>query len=464
MVDSSVNEECGVFGVFNHEDAVNFTYYGLYALQHRGQEASGIASSNGTRLKRYANAGLVKDVFSDSAILDSLNGSAAIGHNRYSTAGGSSLENAQPMLINFKAGQIACAHNGNLINAGEMRREMEDSGSIFTSTSDTDVIMHLMANSRKKNLDNMILDSLSNALGAYSMLFLTKDALYAARDHYGIRPLTLGKIDGSYAVASETCAFDLIGAEEVREIKPGEMIKITTEGITSFEIPKFSPVDTYAHCIFEHIYFSRPDSKVFGLSSYEIRRAMGKKLAQETPVTDADFVMSVPDSANVATLGYSEEAGIPFQHGLIRNHYVGRTFIQPKQSGRNFGVKIKFNPIKSVLRGKTIVVVDDSIVRGTTMKKIVNLLRSAEPREVHLRIASPPVTNPCFYGIDMPQKDQFLANNKNVKEIERYFNVDSLAYLSIEGMLDALPERERKNYCKACFDGNYPIEKNNSGL
>ncbi|ERP31458.1 amidophosphoribosyltransferase [Chitinivibrio alkaliphilus] len=460
MVESSIKEECGVFGIFNHEDAANFTYYGLYALQHRGQEASGICSSDGKLLKRYANSGLVKDVFNDTAIIDSLAGTAAIGHNRYSTTGGSGLENAQPMLIDFKAGQIACAHNGNLINAQELRTEMENAGSIFTSTNDTDVVMHLMANSRHKTLDSMILDSLSNALGAYSMLFLTKDALYAARDHYGIRPLSLGKIDGAYTVASETCAFDLLGAQEIREIQPGEMIKITRDGVRSFEIPKFKPVKTYAHCIFEHIYFSRPDSRIFGQSVDAVRREMGRQLATENPVADADFVMSVPDSATVATLGYAEEAQIPFQHGLIRNHYVGRTFIQPKQSGRNFGVRVKFNPVKSLIKGKKIIVVDDSIVRGTTMRKIVKLLRTAEPREVHLRIASPPVLHPCFYGIDMPRKDQFLANNKNVKEIESYFDVDSLAYLSIEGMLAALPEDQRCNYCKACFDGLYPVTKN----
>ncbi|MGM0443139.1 MAG: amidophosphoribosyltransferase [Fibrobacterota bacterium] len=455
-----IKEECGVFGIFNNPEASNYTYYGLYALQHRGQEASGITVSDGERLKRYADSGLVKDVFSDRSILESLSGNNAIGHNRYSTTGGSSLENAQPMLINFKAGQIACAHNGNLINATELREEMENAGSIFTSTNDTDVIMHLLANSRQKTLDNMILDSLSNALGAYSILFLTKDALYAARDHYGIRPLALGKLDESYVVSSETCAFDLLGAEEIREIKPGEMIKITEAGIESFEIPKYREITNYAHCIFEHIYFSRPDSRIFGTPVDRIRRAMGMKLAEESPVADADCVMSVPDSATIATLGYSQQSGLPFRYGLIRNHYVGRTFIQPKQSGRNFGVRVKFNPIKSVIKGKKIIVVDDSIVRGTTMKKIVKLIKSAGPKEVHLRIASPPVTNPCFYGIDMPQKDQFLANNKNVDEIKKYFDVDSLAYLSIEGMLDTISPDERCNYCKACFDGNYPVRKN----
>jgi amidophosphoribosyltransferase len=455
MFDESLHEACGIFGVFNHPQSAHLTYLGLYALQHRGQESSGIAVANEEYVSVYKGMGLVGQVFKKQGILDGLQGDCAIGHNRYSTTGSSSLENAQPILINCRAGQIAGAHNGNLTNADQLRSWMVDDGSIFSSTTDTEVIMHLVARSKRENIDAMILDALSGVKGAYSILFLTKDALYGARDPRGIRPLIIGHADGAYFLSSETCAFDLAGAQMIREVAPGEMVRIDKTGITSFKIPVFEPDVRPAHCVFEYIYFSRPDSYVFGTNVDKIRRRLGRKLAQEHPVPGADIVMGVPDSATTAALGFSEASGIRFDIGLIRNHYVGRTFIHPAQSGRDFGVRIKFNPVKGVLRGKKIVIVDDSIVRGTTMKKIIRLIKTAEPAEIHLRISSPPIISPCFYGIDMPTPKELIANEQTIEEIRKYLEVDSLGYLSIDGMLSVTPKPE--DFCAACFTGCYPV-------
>lgn len=443
--------------MFNNEESAKLTYLGLYALQHRGQESSGISTSNGERLFRYASMGLVNQVFKHPSTLEKVPGCHAIGHNRYSTSGSSNIANAQPIVIDFKCGQLAAAHNGNLVNAPELRMEMEKDGSIFTSTTDTEVIMHLVAKSTHETLDAMLLDALSRVKGAYSILFLTPTALYGARDPRGVRPLVLGKIDGSYFLSSETCAFDLVGAELVREIVSGEMVRIDKNGVTSTMIPSFEPVEKHAHCVFEFIYFSRPDSYIFGQNVDKIRRKLGHQLAKEHPCPDADFVMGVPDSATTAALGFSEESGIRFDIGLIRNHYVGRTFIQPAQSGRDFGVRVKFNPVKGVIRGKKIVVVDDSLVRGTTMKKIVRLLRTANPKEIHLRISSPPIICPCYLGIDMPTKEELIGSSKSINEIKDYLEVDSMGYLSNEGLRSAAGE-SGNTLCAACFDGDYPIE------
>ncbi|MCU0609957.1 MAG: amidophosphoribosyltransferase [Chitinispirillaceae bacterium] len=458
MDQEKMHEECGVFGVFNHPDAAGLTYHGLYALQHRGQESSGIAVSDGTAIAMHKGMGLVAHVYRKKETLDALAGRHAIGHNRYSTTGSSTIVNAQPILINSKAGQVAGAHNGNLTNATTARRQMEKEGSIFMSTTDTEVIMHLLARSRRSTIDKMILDALSQAHGAYSMLFLTPGALYGARDPRGVRPLILGKSNGAWFLSSETCAFDLVGAHIVREVKPGEMVRIDDKGVTSFTIPLFEEVKNFAHCIFEYIYFSRPDSFVFGNNVDKIRRKFGRRLAEEHPCPEADVVVGIPDSATTAALGYSEASKIRFDIGLIRNHYVGRTFIHPVQSGRDMRVRIKFNPVKGVLRGKNVVLVDDSIVRGTTMKKLVALVKTAQPKSIHLRISSPPIICPCFYGIDMPTKEELIGSNQSVESIKEFLGVDSLGYLSIEGLLSALKPSERAHYCAACFNGDYFVK------
>jgi amidophosphoribosyltransferase len=460
MDQSGMHEQCGIFGIYNHPTAAQITYFGLYALQHRGQESSGITVSNGKSLAMRKEMGLVKEAFKEGT-LSKLEGTHAIGHNRYSTTGSSTIINAQPILIDFKAGQVAGAHNGNLTNALSLRRQMEKDGSIFSSTTDTEVVMHLLARSRRGTIDKMILDSLSQVQGAYSMLFLTPEALYGARDPRGVRPLILGKLGDSWLLSSETCAFDLVGAEMLREIEPGEMVKIDKSGVNSFQIPLFENVKNRAHCIFEYIYFSRPDSYVFGNNVDKIRRKFGKQLAMEHPCPGADAVIGIPDSATTAALGFAEESGTRFDIGLIRNHYIGRTFIHPVQTGRDMRVRIKFNPVKGVLKGKKVVIVDDSIVRGTTMKKIVSLLKTAEPAEIHLRISSPPILCPCFYGIDMPTKEELIGSSKTIEEIRKYLEVDSLGYLSIEGLLSVLKPEQRPNYCTACFNGSYfvkPVE------
>jgi amidophosphoribosyltransferase len=445
------HDECAVFGVHGHKEAANLTYLGLYALQHRGQESSGIVSNDGTQFHVEKAMGLVADVFTKDR-LKRLPGRSAIGHNRYSTAGSSDLKNAQPLVVNFAFGNLALAHNGNLINAQMLRNELEAYGAIFQSTTDSEVIVHLIALSRQSLLMDRIFDALNQVRGAFSITLLTDNGMVAARDPWGFRPLCLGKVKDAWVVASETCAFDLIGAETVRDIEPGELIYVDEKGLQSFHpFPKVKP----AMCIFEHIYFSRPDSKIYGSNVYSTRRALGRQLAKESYVL-ADMVIAVPDSGVPAALGYAEAAHIPFEQGLIRNHYVGRTFIEPEQRIRHFGVKVKLNAVPEVLEGKRVVVVDDSIVRGTTSRKIVKMLRHAGAKEVHMRISSPPILSPCFYGIDTPTKKELIGATHTIEEIRKYITADSLAYLSLEGLLAAAPG-DGERYCNACFTENYPI-------
>ena len=450
VLDDKFLDECGVFGIFNHEEASRLTYLGLYGLQHRGQESAGIVSSDGTELYRSRGMGHVADVFNAST-LEALRGRSAIGHVRYSTTGESLPTNVQPIVSECWRGPLALAHNGNLVNAGDLKRELELDGAIFQSTSDTEVILHLLARSPLQSRDEALVQVLKRLRGAYSLLLLSATALYAIRDSYGVRPLCLGRSEDGYVVASETCAFDLIEAEYVRDIRPGEILKIDETGLTSFMTK--SDVRP-AQCVFELVSFSRPDSLVFERSVNLMRREMGRQLAREAPV-EADLVTPVPDSGVTAALGYAEEAGIPFDFGLIRNHYVGRTFIEPKQSIRHFGVKVKLNPVKGILKGKRVVLVDDSIVRGTTSKKIVQMVRAAGAAEVHFRISSPPTVAPCLYGIDTPTYEELIANNKSLDEIKEFTTADSLEYLSLEGLLSAV--NARGDFCSACFDKEYPI-------
>jgi amidophosphoribosyltransferase len=446
------HDECAVFGVYGHKEAANLTYLGLYALQHRGQEASGIVAGDGEHFHVEKGQGLVADIFS-KAELKRLTGHMAIGHNRYSTAGGSDLKNVQPLIVNFAFGNLALAHNGNLINAQVLRNELEAYGAIFQSTSDSEVIIHLIAHSRADTLLARVIDALSQVRGAYSVVLLMDSGVIAARDPYGLRPLCLGKVRGSYMVASETCAFDLLDGEYVREVEPGELITLDEHGVTSYKpFPSAAP----AMCIFEYVYFARPDSKIFGANAvYATRKALGRQLAQESWVP-ADVVIPVPDSGVPAALGYAEGGGIPFETALIRNHYVGRTFIEPEQSIRHFGVKVKLNAVPEVLRGKRVVVVDDSLVRGTTSRKIVKMIRHAGAKEVHMRISSPPIVSPCFYGIDTPTKKELIASSHSTEEIRKYITADSLAYLSLDGMLKSAPASPG-HYCNACFTERYPI-------
>jgi amidophosphoribosyltransferase len=450
--DDHFRDHCGLFGIYGHPEAARLAYLGLYALQHRGQESAGIVASDGRTLRLEKAMGLVNDVF-DDARLDALVGDRAMGHVRYSTAGDTVTANAQPILIECHRGPIALAHNGNIVNAGILRHELEAAGSIFQSTSDTEVVLHLYARSHRETLEDAIAASLSKVMGAFSLLFLTPDALVAARDPWGFRPLVIGRLEGAYIVASETCALDLIDAEYVRDVEPGELVVVDRNGLRSFH--PFPP-EPVRQCVFEHIYFARPDSQVFGRNVLGTRQRLGRQLARESPA-DADIVVPVPDSGMGAALGYSEESGLPFQWGLIRNHYVGRTFIEPKQSIRSFGVKIKLNPVRTVLEGKRVVLIDDSIVRGTTSRKIVGMVREAGAREVHLRISSPPTMGPCFYGIDTPSKKELIASTSSVEEIRRSVGADSLAYLSHEGMLAAIGDAEGQRHCTACFSGRYPV-------
>lgn len=446
------HDECAVFGVYNHEEAANLTYLGLYALQHMGQEASGIVSGDGEHFHIHKGMGLVADIYNKS-ILDKLPGHMAIGHNRYSTAGGSDMKNVQPLTVNFAFGNLALAHNGNLINAQVLRNELEAYGAIFQSTSDSEVIIHLIAHSRAETFLRRVVDALSQVRGAFSIVLMTDNGLIAARDPHGLRPLCLGRVRSSWIVASETCAFDLLDAEYVREVEPGEMVVITDQGLESHH--PFVKTDP-AMCIFEYVYFARPDSRIFGANAvYNIRKALGRQLAQESWVP-ADIVIPVPDSGVPAALGYAEGGGIRFETGLIRNHYVGRTFIEPEQSIRHFGVKVKLNAVPEVLEGKRVVVVDDSLVRGTTSRKIVKMIRQAGAKEVHMRISSPPIVSPCFYGIDTPTKRELIASNHSAEEIRKYITADSLAYLSLEGMLKSAPGTPDQ-YCNACFTEKYPI-------
>ncbi|MGC2424254.1 MAG: amidophosphoribosyltransferase [Nitrospirota bacterium] len=446
------HDECGVFGVFGHPEASNLVYLGLYALQHRGQEGAGIVSSDGEILRVEKGLGLVSDIFSEDRI-QKLKGSSAIGHNRYSTTGGSRIvENVQPLLVNYALGSLAIAHNGNLTNYGAIKDELEAYGSIFHTSVDSELIVHLIAHSKSGNLGTRAVDALKRVEGAYSLLILSEQEMIGIRDPNGFRPLCLGILDDAYVLSSETCALDLIEAEYIRDIEPGEMVIINKDGIKSFHP---FPEARQSCCIFEYIYFSRPDSYIFGENVNYIRKMMGKKLAQEYPV-DADLVVPVPDSGVPAALGYAEEAGIHFDMGLIRNHYVGRTFIEPRQSIRHFGVKIKLNPVRKLLEGKRVILVDDSIVRGTTSRKLVKMVRKAGAKEVHMRISSPPTTHPCFYGIDTPTRQELIASSHSVEEIRRYLTADSLGYLSLEGLLGIIPESLNK-FCTACFNGDYPI-------
>ncbi len=448
--DDKFHDECGVFAISHHPEAARMAYLGLYALQHRGQESAGIVTVNGGKLLQCQGMGYVADVFGDEE-LNSLKGSAAIGHVRYSTTGESRLANAQPILTNSRRGQMALGHNGNLLQTEKIRAELEREGAIFRSTTDSEVMLHLLARSPHKEMGSAIKEVFGRVAGAFSLVLATPEAILAARDPYGVRPLCLGKLNGSWVVASETCAFDLIGARHVRDVNPGEAVELRGEHLTSWTIVEARET---AHCIFEHVYFARPDSQVFQRSVHSSRYELGQQLAREHPA-DADFVVPVPDSGVTAALGFSNAAEIPFQFGLIRNHYVGRTFIEPKQSIRHFGVKVKLNPVRQLLKGRRVAIIDDSIVRGTTSKKIVEMLRQAGATEVHMRIASPPTVSPCHYGINTPTYSELIANRMSVQEIRKYIQADSLAYLSVEGMKAAVGAE--KGFCAACFDLKYPI-------
>lgn len=446
------HEECGVVGVFGHTEAANLVYLGLYALQHRGQESAGIVASNGDALIAHRGLGHVAEIFSED-IVRRLEGRSAIGHNRYSTQGQKTvLKNTQPLVVEYMLGALAVAHNGNLVNADSLRDRLERQGSIFQSTADTEVIIHLIAGSREPTLPGRIIAALGQVKGAYSLLFLTEDRLIAARDPHGFRPLVLGRLKEAVVVASESCALDLLEATYEREVEPGEIVVVSDRGIESHR--PFPPAERH-QCVFEYIYFARPDSHVYGRNVYEVRRALGRQLARETQVP-ADIVIPVPDSGVPAAIGYAAEAGLPFEMGLIRNHYVGRTFIEPQDSIRHFGVKVKLNAVREILDGRRVVVVDDSIVRGTTSRKIVEMLRAAGAREVHMRISSPPTMNPCFYGIDTPTWSELIASSTPVDDICRFLKADSLAYLSREGMY-AFLGNSATGFCDACFTGTYPV-------
>jgi amidophosphoribosyltransferase len=444
-------DECGVFGIFGHPEAANLAYLGLYALQHRGQESAGIAASDGHTVRLSRGMGEVAAIF-DQNTLAGLVGTSAVGHVRYSTAGSSRIENAQPLVIECAHGQFGVAHNGNLVNAAELKDTLVAQGSIFQTTTDTEVIVHLFARSKGATVDEAVVESLSQVRGAFSLVMITKDLILAARDPPGFRPLVLGRLGEAVIVCSETCALDLIGATYVRDVEPGELVVVSRNGVRSV---KPFPPQPLAHCVFEHVYFARPDSYVFGRSVNEVRTEFGRQLARESKV-DADVVVPIPDSGVCAAVGYSEESGIPMRFGLIRNHYIGRTFIEPQQSIRHFGVKIKLNPVRSILEGKRVVLIDDSIVRGTTSRKIVKLVKAAGAREVHMRISCPPTISPCFYGVDTPQKAELIAANQSLEEIRRFIDADSLGYLSLEGLLASVGSAQGA-YCTSCYTGRYPV-------
>lgn len=443
---------CGVVGVYGHADASLYAYQCLYALQHRGQESSGIVSSDGENVYRHVGMGLVNDAFSDISILKGLKGQLAVGHNRYSTTGSTLLYNAQPFMVNFKDGPLAISHNGNFVNSISVREELEEEGSIFQTTSDTEVVLHLMARSREKDIVGKIQHAFSKIQGAYSMALITRDKVIGIRDPRGWRPLCLGKKDGAYFIVSESCALDLIGAEYIREIEPGEILVLDKSGVHSYWLAEKAERRA---CIFEYVYFSRPDSKIFDENVDKARRKLGKNLALEHPA-DADIVIAVPDSSNTAALGYASRSGIKFEIGFIRNHYVGRTFIHPEQAVRDFKVRIKFNPVEGVLKGRRVVIVDDSIVRGTTLKLLAQMVRKAGAKEVHVRVSSPPIISPCYYGMDFPTKEELIASGKTVEKIRKFLGVDSLGYLSLQGMIDAVANGDR-GFCTACFTGEYPL-------
>src|SRR5579872_4494329 len=452
------HDECGVFAIYGHPEAANLAYLGLYALQHRGQESAGIASSDGNALYCHKSMGHVADIFTPE-VLGRLPGDLAIGHTRYSTAGDTVLLNAQPFSVACNKGRIAVAHNGNITNATELRRDLEREGSIFQSNSDTEVILHLVAHSRERTRSGALRDALLQLEGAFSLVFLAEDRIIVARDPHGFRPLAAGQMEFSggriaHVFASETCAFDLMGAVYLNEVEPGEMVIVGPEGVTR---ERYAPEQPRAQCVFEHVYFSRPDSIVFERSVQESREMLGRLLAREAPA-DADLVVPVPDSGVAAAIGYAAESGLPFRHGLIRNHYVGRTFIEPSQVIRDFGVKLKLNPVRHLLEGKRVVLVDDSIVRGTTSRKIVRMVRQAGAREVHVRVSCPPTISPCFYGVDTPTKNELIGANNTVEEIRRFIEADSLAYLSLASLRKAVDDDRKHEYCYACYTGDYPTE------
>jgi amidophosphoribosyltransferase len=445
-------DECGVFAIYGHPEAANLTYLGLRALQHRGQESAGIATADGEKVRMVRAMGHVADAF-DETVLQSLPGHLAIGHTRYSTAGNSTVENAQPILIDCAHGQIAIGHNGNLVNARELKDELVRNGSIFQTGSDTEVVLHLYARSKAHSVEEALTESILQIRGAYSFVLLTKNRMIAARDPHGFRPLVLGRLGDAHIVCSETCALDLIDAKYVRDIEPGEIVIVSDGGVRSInpfpDMPK-------SHCVFEHVYFARPDSYVFGRSVNEVRTNLGRILARESPVP-ADVVVPIPDSGVCAAIGYAEESRLPLQMGLIRNHYVGRTFIQPQQSIRHFSVKVKLNPVRSILEGRRVVLVDDSIVRGTTSRKIVKMVKAAGAREVHLRISCPPTISPCFYGVDTPSRTELIAATHTIEEIRKYVEADSVAYLSIDGLRAAVGPEQAGSYCTSCYTGVYPV-------
>jgi amidophosphoribosyltransferase len=448
-LDDRPHDQCGVVGVSGVPHAAELVFLGLYALQHRGQESAGIVAVQDGAARLHKGLGLVADVF-DSATLASLPGPTAVGHVRYSTAGGNRLENAQPIAVRYAEGDLAIAHNGNLTNAHDQRNRLVKEGALFQSSSDSEVIVHLIARSRHEGVESQIDDALTHLEGAFSLVLTIGDTMYAVRDPFGFRPLVLGRLDGGHVVASETCALDILGASYVRDLQPGEVVKL--RGGQVEKLRSLPAAERQQPCIFELVYFARPDSRIWGLSVDRARRAFGRQLAREHPA-EADCVVSVPDSANSAALGYAEASGIPFELGLLRNHYVGRTFIQPSQADRDFGARIKYNPVREVLEGKRVVVVDDSLVRGTTSKSLVKFIREAGAREVHFRIASPPIRFPCFYGIDMPTREELIGSRLSVDEIQRALGVDSLGYLSLDGMQNAVAEKGP--FCNACFSGEY---------
>ncbi|MEO8446330.1 MAG: amidophosphoribosyltransferase [bacterium] len=480
--EKSIHSNCGVFGIYNNPDASILTYYGLHALQHRGQEAAGIVTSeydnaaDRYKFNIHKDHGLVLSVFADDKILtEQLKGNSAIGHTRYSTTGsGDKRNNIQPFKVNFKDGNLALSHNGNLTNTHSLREKLQNSGTIFQTSTDSELVLHLIAKSRETEIENKLMEAFSQVVGAYSICILTDDKLFAIRDPYGVRPFAFGKLDGSYVFASETCAFDIINAEYIRDVEPGEMIVIDREVVQTGKEKKFTigKADKYKHCIFEYIYFSRPDSSIFGEKVDKVRRKIGKNLAIESPPPGKNVpedkkvvVINVPDSSNTATLGYFNEAvknnnEVKHEIGLIRSHYVGRTFIQPGQDKRKMKVKTKFNTVNGVIENRKVVMVDDSIVRGTTSKLLVDLIKKANPKEIHLKVTSPPIISPCYYGMDFPSANELIANqhNENVEEIRKELGVTNLAYLSIEKLLESVPyQSEKTDYCTACFTKNYPI-------
>jgi amidophosphoribosyltransferase len=450
MVDK-FKDECGVFGIFGHPEASNLTYLGLYALQHRGQESAGIAASDGTLIRHHKAMGYVNEAFNSDS-LAKLPGSLAVGHVRYSTAGESLVANAHPIVVDSVHGQLAVCHNGNLVNAGELRDALVRCGAIFQTNSDTEVIVHLFARSRQEGVEAAIVDAISQVRGAFSFVMMTKDRVIGVRDPHGFRPLAIGKLGDAWVICSETCALDLIGATYVRDVEAGEVVIASASGLKSIKPFGVAP---QSQCVFEHVYFARPDSYVFGESVNEVRTQLGRTLAQEAHV-DADVIVPIPDSGVCAAIGYAEASGIPMRMGLIRNHYVGRTFIEPQQSIRHFGVRVKLNPVRSILEGKRVILVDDSIVRGTTSRKIVRMVRSAGAREVHMRISCPPTVSPCFYGIDTPRRSELIAATHTLDEIRKYLDADSVAYLSLDGLTSAV-HGGRSKYCTSCYTGVYPV-------